>query len=225
MKNILLVIMLFSNCFAYAHKKPKYIVMDIPKTIIKTPLVFLNVMDTINKNRSISAVDNCLGGLTPRYPMALSYENLNGKIYDFVDCLQQFYTLRGHCFNYLVEKNDSIVEINSQEKFKKLFAPVESKEEALSFAYALCGYPHITALYDFSFLNDEGTEYEIRRKELKPTSVQEVTGGYEVILFDTYWGYTAYCSEVVIYVSFRGDVKVIKRESLFRDKKFDMIID
>jgi hypothetical protein len=225
MKNVFLFIMLISSSISYANKKPKYTVLNIPKTIIKTPLEFLNVGDTINKNRNISNVSDNLGGLTPRYPMALSYEYFYGPVYDFVGCFKKFHTLLGHCYNYLIEKNDSIVEINSQEKFKEIFAPVESKEEALSFAYALCGCPFVTALYDFSFLNNEGEEYEIYRKELRPTSVQEVSGGYEVVLFDTFWDYISSCSEVIIYVSRQGDVKVLKTERLYHNKNNYLIED
>lgn len=217
--------MIFSSCFVYAQKNPKYTVSDIPKTIIKTPLQFLNLKDTINKNRNIYPVSENFGGLNPRYPMALSYEQLNSPVIDFAEFVFKFNIFTGHCYNYLIEINDSIIEINSHEKFKEIFAPVENKEEALSFAYVLCGYPHVKAIYDFNFLNEKDTDYDIFRKELKPTSVKEVTVGYEVILFDTYSGFTAYCSELVIFVSTQGDVKLLKREKLFHDKNFNLIIN
>jgi hypothetical protein len=200
-------------------------VLDIPKTIIKTHPRFLNIMDTVNKNRIIEPVSKCMGGLKPNYPIALSYEKINRGIYSYVDCIQKYCTLSCHCYNYIIEKNDSIIEINSIEKFKEIYAPVDDKEEALSFAYALCGIPDIRALYDFSFLAEEGTDYEVFRKELRPTSVKELPDGYEVVLFSTYWGFTAYCSEEIIFVSKFGDVKVIKSEYLFHDKKFNLIID
>jgi hypothetical protein len=226
MKIRLLLIILFAiNHLCFSQKKVEFTVLDIPKTIITTEPVFLNVKDTVNKNRSIYKVPEYLGGLKPSYPIATSYDQINGAVYNFIDCLQKFHTLSGHCTNYLIEKDDEIIEINSVEKFKKIYAPVEDKEEALSFAYALCNIPHIRALYDFSFLNAKGTDYEIFRKELKPTSVKELPDGYEVILFSTYWGYTSDCSEVIVYVSKQGDVMVLKNEDLFHDRNFNIIID
>jgi len=217
---------LFLICnVAYAQKNKRYIVLDVPKTIIKTKIELLNMNDTVNKNRGIGAVPECLGGSKPLYPMASSYESISGYEYEFMDCLKKNHTLSGHCWNYLIKKNDSILEINSKEKFKEIFAPVDDKEEALAFAFALCNIPHIKAIYNFSFLNDKGTDYEIFRKELIPTSVKETENGYEVVLFSTYFGCTAYCSEAIIFVSKAGDVRVIKTESLFHDKAFTLIID
>lgn len=225
MKIKLVIILLLSGVTALAQKSPKYIVLNIPKTIIKVPPQFLNVKDTINKNRQIGPVSNVLGGLKPAYPMAISTEVITGNVLAYMNCLEKHSIFSGSCTNYLIEKGDTIIEINSKEKFIGLFAPVEDKEEALSFAFALCDNLHMKAIYDFNFLNEKGTDYEIYRKELKPTSVKEIPGGYEVILFSTYYGFTAYCSEVIIFVSRQGELKVLKSESLFHDKEFGLIIN
>jgi len=218
------ILFLLLSTQAYTQKSRDYIVLDIPKTIIKTIPKYLNLKDSINKERLFRPVSDYLGGLKPSYPIAESTENIE-PVCSIVECLSKFRVFTCDCSNYLIQRNDSIIEINTPEKFKKIFAPVEDKEEALSFAYVLCGYSHVKALYDFSFLNSEETDYEIFRKELKPTSVKELPEGYEVILFSTYYGFTAYCSEMIIYVSKQGDVKILRNESLFHDKKFNLIIN
>ena len=227
MKKIVTLV-LFISCFAYAvcQNKQDYFISDIPKTIITNKPTFLNVTDTINKGRRFRPVSDLLGGLSPVYPMAESVEN-DIHIYSniSIDFLRFLCTLGCQFVNLLVEVNDTIIEISSKEKFREIFAPVESKEEALSFAYALSGVFYAKAIYDFSFLKEKGTDYEVFRKEIKPTSVRELTDGYEVILFSTYYGHTAYCSELLLFVSKEGNVKILKRERLFHDKKFDIIIN
>lgn len=218
------IFFLLLSIHAYTQKNRDYIVLEIPKTIIKTTPNYLNLRDSINKERVFSPVSDYLGGLKPSYPIAISTEKIEA-VCEIVECLSKFQIFTCDCSNYLIQRNDSIIEINTPEEFRNIFSPVEDKEEALSFAYVLCGFPSVKALYDFSFLNEKGTDYEIFRKELRPTSVKELTDGYEVILFSTYYGFTAYCSELVIYVSKQGYVKVLKDESLFHDKSFNLIIN
>jgi hypothetical protein len=221
----LIIFFIFLSTIAYSQKKGRYIVLDVPETIITRKPLQLCVKDTVNKDRSIYQVPDELGGLKPGYPMAKTYEQLNGAEYEFANCLLQFRTLSGHCENLLVRKDDSIIVVDSKEIFIRLFAPVEDKEEALSFAFAIGGVTFVRAIYDFSFLDEAGTDYEIFRKELIPTSVKEVPNGYEVILFSTYWGSTSHCSEVVLFVSTAGDVKVLRYTELFHDKNDNIIID
>jgi hypothetical protein len=207
---------LFIFCFsdiAMCQSKQDYFISKIPKTIITNEPEYLNVTDTINKNRRFSSVSNLLGGLSPAYPMAKSNEQIayDGRV--SLDCISLSCHYACWCINFLVEINDTIIEIGTKEKFREIFAPVESKEEALSFAYALTGLT-LFPIYDFSFLKEEGIDYNVFRKEIKPTSVKELPDGYEVILFDTYYGYVPSYSEVLIFVSKDGSVDVLKTEQL-----------
>ncbi|TRX46441.1 hypothetical protein FNH22_30800 [Fulvivirga sp. M361] len=222
---ILSVLIFFKVLNTYSQSNKYFKILPVNPTIIVNSPTSLKVIDTLDLNRRVLEAQHELGGLEPRYPIAQTYERPDNQIYDDILCLRKYRTLSNHCTNYIVQVDGEIVEVFSKEKFKQLFAPVDSKEEALSFAFALSDVFHPKVIYDFAFLNAEGSDYEIYRKELSPTAVSEVSGGYEVVLFSTYWGYTSRCTEVIIFVSRKGDVKVLKKERLFHDKKFDLIID
>lgn len=206
-----------------AQTKAKYKVLNTPQTKIIDKPIFLNVVDTANKDRTIRPIPEYLGGLIPRYPMAYSSE----PICYYPMCFFESGALSPYCVNLLVEINDSILEINNYEKFRALFAPVDSKEEAIGFACVLNGtpYKYITPIYDFNFLNDKDADYEFFQNELKPTNVIEVSNGYEVNLFTTYWGIPYSSYEITFFVSMDGFVTKLREQYLFNDRNFNLIIE
>lgn len=117
---------------------------------------------------------------------------------------------------YIVFRNESFKIINNQAEFKKLFAPVESADEALAFAIALT-----KSEVRSDVQVPEG--FVAESKDLTPTYVREVEGGYKVRLF----GYN--CSgcgphhyfAMEYLVTKDGDVREISRENLYRDPKED----
>ena len=128
--------------------------------------------------------------------------------------------------NLLVQINDSIIEINNFDKFRLIYAPVENKEEALSFAYALSGIPinMIEPIYDFCFLNDKNADYEFFQHEFKPTNVIEVPNGYEVNLFTSYLSLKSSSYEITYFVSKDGYLTKLREQYLFNDKNSNRII-
>jgi len=206
-----------------AQNKAKYKVLNTPQTKVVNKPIFLNVVDTANNDRTIRPVPEYLGGLTPHCPMAYSGE----PSYFYPMCFSESGALNPYCVNLLVEINDSILEINSYEKFRAVFAPVESKEEALGFACILNGrrYYSTIPIYDFSFLNDKDADYEFFQYELKPTNVIETSNGYEVNLFTTYWGIPCSSDEITFFVSKDGFVTKLREQYLFNDRNFHEIIE
>ena len=209
------------NC--YCQSVTDYKIVAVKPTIITNPPHTLDLTDTLDPERSFSEPEVILGGLKPEYPIARSYEKPPSGA--CVKCLRQFHTLSSHCINYIVLKDSSLVEINSKEKFKEIYAPVEDEEEALGFAYVLCDLFHPKAIYDFGFLKCKECDYHVYKKEIYPTNVKKVEGGYEVLLYSTYWGSTSYSSECIYFVTLAGDVSLISRTYVFEDKNYNLIID
>lgn len=126
----------------------------------------------------ISRPIDLLGGLEPSLPLAVA--NTNGFIAEdelpsvYVNsCLIQQYV------RYLVLVNDEIRLIDSQEKLADLYAPIESENEALSYAIAATG---LSAVYDLP----EKTNMKWYTDKVEETYVTESGGGYLVHLFDTF---------------------------------------
>lgn len=217
MKLVASFIFIIMNLYAsYCQESNKYYIKSINPTKISQYPEQLKVIDTVDHHSEIYEAEFELGGLKPHYPIAKTYEHLDYAVIDYVVCLRT--DLYSNCYNYLVQVDSIIIEINNPEKFKKIFAPVEDKEEALSFAYALSGILRPRVIYDFKFL--KYSDYTIYRKELVPTSVKELTDGYEVILFSSWNGEWW---ESVIFVSKDGDVRELKTERLFTDKNNKVI--
>lgn len=126
----------------------------------------------------ISKPADMLAGLDPSLPLAVA--NTNGfsaedelpSVYVKSCMIQQY-------IRYLVLVNDEIRLIDSQEKLAALYAPIESENEALSYAIAATG---LSAVYDLP----EKTNMKWYTDKVEETYVTESGGGYLVHLFDTF---------------------------------------
>lgn len=153
-----------------------------------------------------------LGGLTPRVPMAeATYTGFKKENY--------LWGPRGMApiFSSLVVKsNDSLILIDSKEKFIDFFAPIESEEEALSYvAYLTRTFPR----YDVN--PEEG--YRVYSEEFPSTYVKEIDGGYEVLLHD----YQLFgCGPhphfyIIFHVTTAGEIELIETVKMFEDPEQD----
>jgi hypothetical protein len=127
---------------------------------------------------SIYPLDDSYGGLDPKLPMAEA-GNM-GFIEDPVipsvytkGCMGTYYV------RYLVEVDDKIRLIDSAEGLKELFAPIESEDEALSYAVAVTG---LTPLNDLNL-------HPLYKRYTRPLVESHSTFDgkqYTVNLYDTY---------------------------------------
>lgn len=137
---------------------------SVSLTMVDTFLTFNGEKIAINKRNQIYAA-----ALSPIYPLKrvmkspavikkeLPFNEQTGK-YDYT-ALKCFATTKGmivHCITYVALINNEKVVINSPEKFREIYAPVESEQEAIAFAYYFTGSEPI---YNLDFLIPE-EEYQ-----------------------------------------------------------------
>jgi len=128
---------------------------------------------------SAGSPDPLLGGLEPSYPMA-------------VCTVARHYLYRTACMvdvgvGYVIERRGKYERIVSESKLRAVYAPIESEEEALSYALAATG---LAAHYDTGGQRELGVHnlispgYEYFVEHLENTHVTETQDGYLVYLFD-----------------------------------------
>jgi hypothetical protein len=173
---------------------------------------------------ALSAAPEAFGGLTPARTLA------RGERYR---CEQGLSPGEGRLRScpVLVAATDQepAVLIDTPEKFRQSFAPVDSAEEALAFAMALSGH---FPVYEFDKRARSSTmpetldlrpEFRYYSREFTPTSVTRVGNTYRVELFDYQMfgcGPHPY-SRVTYQVSSAGEVSETSRTKLFEDPNFD----
>jgi WD40 repeat protein len=128
-------------------------------------------------------VPDLLGGLRPAYPMAeWSFSGKQPSVYchDF------------GCVGYIVYLQDHFVMVNTEEDLRAIFAPIESEDEALSYAIAATGLDAYYGLKPFErpagcrYLVVSSIEYDA--DVVEDSHVDKVSDGYQVHLFDCEWG-------------------------------------
>lgn len=127
---------------------------------------------------SIYAPHSLYGGLEPQLPLAItSVVSFDREIeipaVYTEKCMAAFY------IRYLIYVDGEIRLIDSAEGMAELFAPIESEDEALSYAIALTGY---SALYDL----DQHPEYKVYNKPLVESFSKYDGEKFTVHLFDTF---------------------------------------
>jgi hypothetical protein len=108
--------------------------------------------------------------------------------------------------------------LDSKQKFAGVFAPIESREEALSYAVAVTGYQ---PMYDLESI--EGLE--IVSEKLDETHVKKIKEGYVVLLFDYF---LCHCGPFVIKsvdvtVHFDGSISVSEEADAYHDPRWDNV--
>ncbi len=151
-----------------------------------------------------------LGGLTPRVPIVeCTFWKKNWTADEGIldkGCAAPIYN------KYIVLSDGEFKLINNREEFKQFFAPVETPEEALSFAVALTGsYP----VYDIEI----PSHYVVYVPEIEETYVKETSDGFVVHLFHhTICGCGPHPVYAVDYLVTRtGEVKEISRQKIYED--------
>ncbi|RIJ37423.1 hypothetical protein [Pontibacter oryzae] len=157
-----------------------------------------------------------LGGLKPTHSFAYTFALCDKSEY----CHDSKWANKGMmcgCKNIVIEDSVEFKFISSRSQFKEIFAPVETREEALSYAIVMSGYYPV---FNKSYFKDG---YRYFNSKPRTTVVQEVDGYYLVQLFD----YKAFgCGEhpyytVVVRVDKSGEVSEHRRQKSFADPEED----
>ncbi len=158
-----------------------------------------------------------LGGLDPAVPIAetetfdFQHDPTIPSVYS-ARCAATFY------INYLVYLHGEVQVVDSKQDLAQLFAPIESPEEALSFAVAATGYK---PMYDLESI----AGLEIVSKKLEETYVRKIRNGYVVHLFDYF---LCHCGPFIIRsvdvtVTKDGEVSISDEVDAYHDPRFDQV--
>ena len=173
----------------------------------------LGVLDCEN----IQPPGDLLGGLEPAYPIHLCLTRPGpGKALD-----RSAFLYRDGCHaavyvRYAIWRDGQFELLQSPEGMAAAYAPVESTEEALSYALAATG---LGVRYGLEPV--KGFRYYV--DELLDTHVVESPGGYRVLLYDyQLCGCGPHTTEAVwVQVSRDGEVKEISRQAVYDDPAED----
>jgi hypothetical protein len=160
---------------------------------------------------------NILGGLTPVIPLAVAITNN----YDPEVKIPSVYVKRCSTqlyVRYLVYVEGNIHLIDSIEGLAAQFAPIESPEEALSYAIAATG---LSAVNDLR----KSPKPKLYSDDVKETYVKAAGEGYTVHLFDTYLcGCGPHITHSVdVMVNRDGTIQLSEPVDAFSDPQYDGI--
>jgi hypothetical protein len=165
----------------------------------------------------ISNASSALENLSPRLPvveclfLSVDYYSEEGIVRE--GCMMPMFR------RYIALQDEEFELITSKEDFLSVFAPVETKEEALGFAVALTSS---LPRYDTSV--PEG--YFPVKSSIRPTYVEESEGGFKVHLFDSeICGCGSHPYYAVEYlVTKKGNVTELSREKVY-DSNYSICVD
>ena len=214
------LLIFLSSC----QSRPEFINHEPPNLAVSMD-VFSD--DTLLANfgcNEIQTPPSLIGGLEPSYPIAictLQYTPGEGteELAAEIEAEQYFYYtggLFGTYIRYIIYQNGEFVLLKTEEDLRKLFAPIESPEEALSYVLAA---KNLSASYGIQY--DPAYKYEVDR--IEDTYVTPDTDGYLVHLFpDQAFGCGPHwISEVDVHVSVDGNIEERSSRQLFRNPDLD----
>jgi len=171
----------------------------------------------------IQAPTSFIGGLKPTYPIAICaiYRPGEGteELASEIESGQFFYYsggLFGNYVRYIIYQDGKFILLKTEEDLRKLFAPIESPDEALSYVLAA---KNLSAYYGLHY--DPAYEYEI--DTIEDTYVTPDTDGYLVHLFhdQTFGCGPHWISEVDVHVSVEGNIEERRSRQIFRNRDLD----
>jgi len=164
---------------------------------------------------SINEPSDILGGLNPVLPLAVG----STVLYRDEEEIPAVYVnrcMRYQFIRYLVLLNGKIELVDSVEKLAAIYAPIESADEALSYAVAATGY---SALFDLG----KRSKLKFYNPLVEVTSVTSVDGNYKLTLFDTYLcgcgPHITQSVEVTVYPD--GTIETSEPQDAFSDPEYD----
>ncbi len=187
-----------------------------------------------NNNSPLAVLDcdeirepsNLLGGLEPLYPITQClvepYRNTERPGIANAAMMAEgkyFYNAGGIIpvyVRYVIFRDGQIHLIKTEEDFRTIFAPIESADEALSYALAV---KNLRAYYGLAY----DPEYVYFTDTIEDTHVEPDTSGYRVYLFDLeVFGCGPHLtSSVELLVSTDGVIEQVSNTPLFKDPALD----
>lgn len=156
-----------------------------------------------------------LGGLTPPIPLAVG----STVLYKDEGEIPAVYTnrcMRNQFIRYLARIDDQTILIDSIEKMAEVFAPIDSAEEAFSYAIAATGY---SALFDLETIKKPALYVD----QIEESFVEEGKGDYVVHLFKNYLcGCGPHITQsVAVTVREDGTIQIAEPVDAFSDPQYD----
>ncbi|MEJ5202000.1 MAG: hypothetical protein WHV66_07160 [Anaerolineales bacterium] len=159
---------------------------------------------------AINAPGFYLGGLQPPYAvMECIHENGQPPNPEY---FKQPAGLDSRYRSYAIHQQEKFKLIIKKSEFKEIFAPVESTEEALSYAMAMTS---LKARFDL----DASANIDYLVDVIEETHAEYTPNGYLVYLFD--WSHKMGCDNhpfyaVKVLVTQEGDVHEMERQEIYR---------
>lgn len=181
---------------------------EIPDYISKDD--YSIIIDTF-KLHSVERADILLGSLTPKRPLAYGvYYSTSEEVLFRQGCLSPY------GYGIVLKDTLGFHLIKNKAELKKYFAPIETKEEAICFAYAATG---LKPRYQF----DIKPEYRTFTKTFKSTNAIESEEEFEVNLFDYIMCGCGPHSHLMITFTVKknGDIQLKETQKLYEDPKED----
>lgn len=166
------------------------------------------------------------GGLNPSYPTAIcgnaSIRGNDPKAYLYMDFSHGCDI--GEFVHYMVYDGEQYQIIASKNDLKRLFAPIETSEEALSYVLAATGL-HVS--YDGVKGHVTPQHYRYFVTEFEDTHVVEVEDGYSMNLFESQ---NCGCGplktfEIEFYVSNNGDIERLSKRKIYENVNMSACYD
>jgi hypothetical protein len=172
-----------------------------------------------------------LGGLDPPYPIALCeiyphwHEDDPARSDEALQASGAYVLRRGGLWpvyvRYVIYGEGAYAIIKDAAALRALFAPIESPEEALSYALAATG---LDALYGLARQPNHAYEGQV----IRDSHVTSATNGYRLLLYHTQvFGCGPHWTHAVeLHVRSDGEISELSRKPAFRDRSTDgMCID
>lgn len=162
-----------------------------------------------NSTLILQEANDNLGGLKPSYEIAYNENYCEFEQSKSLISYSRSLFDGPICRTYIIKKDDRVELIKTPEEFKKTFAPIESKQEALSYILAL--QPILYPVYNFPL--DKANTYNVDK--INKTNVIETEKGYQVNLYSDscYFGVT----EITQTVKKDGTIENVGSKNIYYD--------
>jgi len=203
----LFLILCFLSILGCLSNEPKTLIKEIPSVIDYDDFEVIEEKFQCE----VDVPPQFLGGLTPKLPLAEIHSSRYTR-----SCLQIPGGLRRSCFNLVAKINDTLTLIDTQAKFRKVFAPIDNEEEAISYVAYLT---QTSPKYDIP----KKSRYRVYSSHFPSTFARRVSGGFEVLLHDKIvYGCGPKPNFYKIYrVTDAGEITLLQVVKMFEDPELD----
>ncbi|MFB2922466.1 hypothetical protein [Aerosakkonema funiforme] len=166
----------------------------------------------------LSKPDDLLGGLKPPLPLLFCKLTPSRSLPAPADYFYRTGGLLPNYIRYIVFRNGKFQLVKNLAEFKKLFAPIESTEEALSYALAV---KNLQAYYG----QQANPSYEYFVDKIEDTNVVKTPQGYLINLYEKrVFGCGPHPISVVnVLVTSAGNIREVSRKEVYKNPAEDSL--